>query len=94
MKKILFGVALGALAMYLLDPIGGSSRRVRLSQLLERNKPKDTVLESSRRASEEFADATPAVAGVVGVVAVPSADDRSNGNALAAGAAAQGSTEG
>ena len=46
MKKILFGVLLGACAMYYLDPVAGPDRRRKLSGSWADQK--DTVLDAAR----------------------------------------------
>jgi hypothetical protein len=65
MRKILFGVVLGAVAMYLLDPERGAERRLVVTNLWSERK--DTVLEAARTTAGAVSSVSQGVGGAVGV---------------------------
>jgi gas vesicle protein len=83
-KKILFGAAIGAVIMYLLDPVGGTERRRKLSG--DWAGQKETVLEAARNTAATATTVSQTVGDIVGnkVAELRSEGESANGNVLAA----------
>ncbi|HXO67249.1 MAG TPA: YtxH domain-containing protein [Candidatus Dormibacteraeota bacterium] len=77
MKKILFGVLLGAAAMYYLDPVAGPDRRRKLSGSWADQK--DTVLDAARTTASTV---TSVSQGIGARVSEPGSEAQTNGKVL------------